>query len=80
VFLESQFVELDPWVVSNVLGPNIEACGAGSSALVVGGRAEAFLKHAKQAAAGAGRAFDYVRCRPNPRPQTLGPDLINPKS
>ncbi len=56
-----QFVELDAWVISSVLGPNIQACGLGDSAAVHTGKAEAFLQRARDAPRYAGRPYDYIR-------------------
>lgn len=58
-----QFIELDPWVSSSVLGPNLDECGAAERAVITGGKAEAFLMRAKDGAATySGRPFDYIRC------------------
>ena len=56
-----QFIELDSWVVSSVLGPNIEACAAGERTIVHTGRAEAFLQRAKDRPQYARQPFDYIR-------------------
>ena len=57
-----QFIELDSWVVSSVLGPNIEACAAGERTVVHTGRAEAYLQRARERPQYARQPFDYIRC------------------
>lgn len=41
---QAHFVEMDPWVVRSVLGPNITACGFNNQAVVHVTKAEAFLQ------------------------------------
>ncbi len=58
---EATFIEMDPWVVSNVLQRNIVACGVAGEAAVHTTRAEDFLKRAAVTPRMAGGAFDYIR-------------------
>lgn len=58
------FIELDPWVINNVLSPNIEGCGMGDSTLIHSGKAEAFLQRARDAPQFASKPFDYIRWAP----------------
>ena len=46
---------------TQVLSPNIAACGADESAAVHTGRAEDFLRRARTAPGFCDTAFDYVR-------------------
>ncbi len=57
-----QFIELDPWVINNVLSPNIESCGASDSTVIHSGKAEAFLQRARDATHFSSKPFDYIRC------------------
>ena len=59
------FIELDPWVINNVLSPNIEGCGMGDSTLIYSGKAEAFLLRARDAPQFASKPFDYIRWAPS---------------
>ena len=45
---QAQFVELDPWVVAQVLRPNLDSCSLGASSLVHTARVETFLQRAAQ--------------------------------
>lgn len=42
--IQVHFVEMDPWVVRSVLGPNITTCGFNRQAVVHTNNAEAFLQ------------------------------------
>ena len=65
----ASFIEMDSWVVSNVLRPNIKACGAIDRATVHACRAEDFI------ARHDGRAFDFVSICP-PYVKVSYPDLL----
>ncbi|XP_057983596.1 uncharacterized protein LOC131168289 isoform X3 [Malania oleifera] len=56
---EVHFVEMDPWVVSNVLRPNLEWTGFLDVSAIHAVRVENFLKQAEQFA-----AFDYISVTP----------------
>lgn len=58
----AHFVELDPWVSSNVLQDNIAACSRQAESTVFGGRAENFLQRVTASTATAPAAYDFVRC------------------
>lgn len=58
------FIELDSWVISNVLSPNIEECHMASSTLIYSGKAETFLQRARDAPQFASKPFDYLRWGP----------------
>jgi predicted methyltransferase len=56
------FIELDSWVINNVLSPNIESCSMSDSTVIHSGKAEAFLQRARDAPQFASKPFDYIRC------------------
>uniref|UniRef100_A0A7S3R0U7 Uncharacterized protein n=1 Tax=Dunaliella tertiolecta TaxID=3047 RepID=A0A7S3R0U7_DUNTE len=58
------FVEMDPWVVRNVLGPNITTCGFNRQAVVHTSKAETFLQKARSVPRFAGGAFDFISVCP----------------
>jgi 16S rRNA G966 N2-methylase RsmD len=58
---EAIFVEADPWVVSNVLRPNIAACGIAADVSIHTARVEEFLRQAASRPAFCGPPFDFVR-------------------
>ncbi|XP_057983595.1 uncharacterized protein LOC131168289 isoform X2 [Malania oleifera] len=60
---EVHFVEMDPWVVSNVLRPNLEWTGFLDVSAIHAVRVENFLKQAEQFA-DAHAAFDYISVTP----------------
>ncbi|KAK9090577.1 hypothetical protein Sjap_023754 [Stephania japonica] len=60
---EAHFVEMDPWVISEVLRPNLEWTGFLDSAVVHVLRVEDFLKRADQLVGKIGQ-FDYVSVTP----------------
>eukprot|EP00850_Spirogloea_muscicola_P001630 SM000006S19395 [mRNA] locus=s6:507359:509982:+ [translate_table: standard] len=61
----AHFVEMDPWVVSNVLGTNLSSCDLAGQSVIHTVRVEAFLKRAEECgAAFAGGIFDYVSVTP----------------
>ncbi|KAK9114004.1 hypothetical protein Syun_020801 [Stephania yunnanensis] len=60
---EAHFVEMDPWVISEVLRPNLEWTGFLDSAVVHALRVEDFLKRADQLVGKIGQ-FDYVSVTP----------------
>ncbi|CAL8465170.1 g4705 [Coccomyxa elongata] len=62
--MHCHFIELDPWVINNVLSPNIEGCGMGDSTLIHSGKAEAFLQRARDAPHFASKPFDYISVCP----------------
>lgn len=72
----AHFVEMDPWVAANVLGPNLDACGFLPEAVVHTAKVETFLQRAEDSgAAHLGGAFDYVSVTPPYEAVTYG-DLM----
>jgi len=61
---EGHFIELDPWVVSNVLQPNLELTRMASRAAVHQMKAEDFLRKGHSTPRFAGGAFDFVSVCP----------------
>jgi 16S rRNA (guanine(966)-N(2))-methyltransferase RsmD len=61
---DAHFIELDPWVVTNVLEPNLELTSVAAKAAVHQMRAEDFLKKAAATPRFAGGAFDFVSVCP----------------
>lgn len=61
---DAHFIELDPWVVSNVLEPNLELTGLASRAAVHQMKAEDFLARARTTPRFAGGAFDFISVCP----------------
>lgn len=59
---EAHFVELDPWVVSEVLKPNLEWTGFLDSSVIHTKRVESFLEQA--GFSGAEEPFDYISVTP----------------
>ncbi|XP_015573725.2 putative rRNA methyltransferase YlbH isoform X1 [Ricinus communis] len=60
---EVHFVEMDPWVVSNVLQPNLESTGFLDVSVVHTVRVENFLERAEQFI-GSNRTFDFISVTP----------------
>ncbi|KAJ0254055.1 Methyltransferase [Hirschfeldia incana] len=60
---EAHFVEMDPWVVSNVLQPNLEHTGFVEASVIHTARVENFLERADKLV-GKDRAFDYISVTP----------------
>ncbi|CAA7051975.1 unnamed protein product [Microthlaspi erraticum] len=60
---EAHFVEMDPWVVSNVLQPNLEHTGFVDASVIHTARVENFLERAEKLA-GKDGAFDYISVTP----------------
>ncbi|XP_048327876.2 uncharacterized protein LOC107415407 isoform X2 [Ziziphus jujuba] len=60
---EVHFVEMDPWVVSDVLRPNLEWTGFVDVSVIHPVRVEIFLERAEQFV-GKGGAFDYISVTP----------------
>ncbi|GAA0146679.1 RNA methyltransferase [Lithospermum erythrorhizon] len=60
---EVHFVEMDPWVVSDVLRPNLEWTGFLDVSSIHTVRVESFLEHAENFA-GKNGAFDYISVTP----------------
>ena len=58
---EAHFIELDPWVIRNVLQPNVVSCRAEQRVSVVGGKAESFLERSTAVPEMAPAAFDFIR-------------------
>jgi 16S rRNA (guanine(966)-N(2))-methyltransferase RsmD len=58
------FVEFDPWVTRNILGPNITTCGFNTSSVVHTCKAEDFLRRARELPRFAGGAFDFISMCP----------------
>ncbi|CAI5502409.1 unnamed protein product, partial [Closterium sp. Naga37s-1] len=62
---QAHFVEMDPWVVSSVLSPNIEACSASSNTTIHPLKVESFLQQAKERGAEwVGGPFSFVSVTP----------------
>ncbi|XP_042463823.1 putative rRNA methyltransferase YlbH [Zingiber officinale] len=60
---EAHFVEMDPWVVSKVLQPNLESTGFSDVSVIHTVRVERFLEQAEQSLDN-NRTFDYVSVTP----------------
>lgn len=60
---EVHFVEMDPWVVSNVLQPNLECTGFLDVSVIHTVRVESFLECAEQFV-GQDSAFDFISVTP----------------
>ncbi|KAL1223254.1 hypothetical protein V5N11_030048 [Cardamine amara subsp. amara] len=60
---EAHFVEMDPWVVSNVLQPNLEHTGFVEASVIHTARVENFLERADKLV-GKDGAFDYISVTP----------------
>lgn len=60
---EVHFVEMDPWVVSNVLQPNLECTGFLDVSIIHTVRVESFLERAEQFV-GQDGAFDFISVTP----------------
>lgn len=61
--VEAHFVEMDPWVVSEVLRPNLECTGFLDVSVIHTTRVENFLEQAAQSL-GKDGSFDYVSVTP----------------
>ncbi|KAJ0981628.1 hypothetical protein J5N97_009883 [Dioscorea zingiberensis] len=61
--LEAHFVEMDPWVVCEVLRPNLECTGFVDNSVIHTMRVESFLKQAEESN-GMDKSFDYVSVTP----------------
>ncbi|CAI5973101.1 unnamed protein product, partial [Closterium sp. NIES-65] len=62
---QAHFVEMDPWVVSSVLAPNIEACSASSHTTIHPLKVESFLQQAEQRGAEwVGGPFSFISVTP----------------
>ncbi|KAG6523975.1 hypothetical protein ZIOFF_013864 [Zingiber officinale] len=60
---QAHFVEMDPWVVSKVLQPNLESTGFSDVSVIHTVRVERFLEQAEQSLDN-NRTFDYVSVTP----------------
>ncbi|OAY69668.1 putative rRNA methyltransferase YlbH, partial [Ananas comosus] len=60
---EAHFVEMDPWVVSEVLRPNLEWTGFLDASVIHMNRVENFLEHVQQSRVKS-RSFDYISVTP----------------
>lgn len=60
---EVHFVEMDPWVISDVLRPNLEWTGFLDVSVIHTSRVESFLEHAENFI-GKNEAFDYISVTP----------------
>lgn len=60
---EAHFVEMDPWVISDVLRPNLESTGFLDASVIHAVRVENFLKRAEQLL-GKNGEFDYISVTP----------------
>ena len=54
------FIEMEPWVVNNVLRPNLDSCNVTEQCMVHTMRAEEYLERAVAAPEYA-TAFDFIR-------------------
>ncbi|CAM6124492.1 unnamed protein product [Calypogeia fissa] len=62
---EAHFVEMDPWVVTNVLRPNLEETNCHNQTVIHTSKVETLLENAsKHGAEAFGGAFDYVSVTP----------------
>ncbi|XP_064945929.1 uncharacterized protein LOC135597210 isoform X2 [Musa acuminata AAA Group] len=61
--LQVHFVEMDPWVVSEVLQPNLEWTGFSNVSVIHTIRVERFLEQAEQSS-DKNRSFDYISVTP----------------
>mmetsp|Transcript_67944 Transcript_67944/g.214895 ORF Transcript_67944/g.214895 Transcript_67944/m.214895 type:complete len:348 (-) Transcript_67944:1057-2100(-) len=61
---EAHFIEYDPWVVANVIEPNIKATKLDVPTVVHTTKAESFLERAAQVKGFAGGAFDFISVTP----------------
>ncbi|CAI5472885.1 unnamed protein product [Closterium sp. Yama58-4] len=62
---QAHFVEMDPWVVSSVLSPNIEACSASSHTTIHPLKVESFLQQAEERGAEwVGGPFSFISVTP----------------
>lgn len=60
---EAHFVEMDPWVISDVLRPNLESTGFLEASTIHTARVETFLKDAERFV-GKDGTFDYISITP----------------
>ncbi|XP_020113129.1 uncharacterized protein LOC109727417 isoform X1 [Ananas comosus] len=60
---EAHFVEMDPWIVSEVLRPNLEWTGFLDASVIHMNRVENFLEHVQQSRVKS-RSFDYISVTP----------------
>ncbi|CAG9462970.1 unnamed protein product [Pedinophyceae sp. YPF-701] len=72
---EVHFVEMDPWVINRVLGPNIKICGAERAATVHNAKAEAVLARAEKAPRSLGGPFDFLSACP-PYEKVSWPEMM----
>ncbi|XP_073057761.1 uncharacterized protein [Primulina eburnea] len=63
---EVHFVEMDPWVISNVLRPNLESTGFLDVSVIHTVRVETFFRNAERFVVTAGKdgVFDYISVTP----------------
>ena len=72
---EAHFVEMDPWVVANVLRKNIGSLGVEGQTKTHLAKVETFLELHSRSAKGVGGAFDFVSFCP-PYYKVSYPDLL----
>ena len=72
---EAHFVEMDPWVSSNVLNKNIKTLGVTARCTTHVAKVETFLERHELSAKAAGGAFDFVSFCP-PYYKVSYPDLL----
>ena len=72
---EAHFVEMDPWVVANVLRKNIGSLGVEGQTQTHLAKVETFLELHSRSAKGVGGAFDFVSFCP-PYYKVSYPDLL----
>ncbi|GJP29995.1 hypothetical protein CLOM_g22020 [Closterium sp. NIES-68] len=62
---QAHFVEMDPWVISSVLSPNIQACSFSSTATIHPLKVESFLQQAEDRGADwLGGPFSFISVTP----------------
>lgn len=59
-FFQVHFVEMDPWVVSDVLRPNLEWTGFLDNSVIHTVRVETFFERIKESSGNACRAFFII--------------------
>jgi len=72
---EAHFVEADPWVVSNVLGKNIEKCKVDYETTVHTAYVEKWLANANEFPQSVGGVFDFISVTP-PYVKVSYPELM----
>ena len=58
---EAHFIELDPWVIQNVLRRNVRECRMEQKATLHSAKVEFYLQQAQRAPQHYPAAFDFIR-------------------